>query len=160
MIDGLDARIILELDKDPDATILSLSQVLGVARNTVHARLRRLSADGVLLAFSRRVDLAALGHELVAFMSLWISQATADRIRESLLLIPEVVEVHHVTGDADLLATVVATDTGHLHRVTVAILAIEGVQRSSTAVSLAEMIPYRPDALLRAAADTRRPGRE
>jgi DNA-binding Lrp family transcriptional regulator len=153
-LDGLDARIILELDKDPEATILSLSRTLGVARNTVHARLRRLSAEGVLLPFSRRVLLGALGYKLVAFVSLSISQSTADEVRAALLRMPEVVEVHYVTGDADLLTKVVATDTDHLHRLTLAILAINGVQRSSTAVSLAEMIPYRPDALLEATART------
>jgi DNA-binding Lrp family transcriptional regulator len=47
-IDGLDARIILALDDDPDATILSLSRTLGIARNTVHARLRHLAEDGAL----------------------------------------------------------------------------------------------------------------
>src|SRR6202035_5796599 len=47
-IDALDAQIILALDDDPDATILSLARTLGIARNTVHARLRRLAEDGTL----------------------------------------------------------------------------------------------------------------
>jgi len=137
-MDGLDARIVLELDKDPEATVLTLARVLGIARNTVHARLRRLAADGVLLPFSRRVDLAALGHELVAFMSLSISQTSADAVLTALLLMPEVV----------------ARDTHDLHRLTAAILAVDGVQRSSTAVSLSEVVPYRPEALLQATAQT------
>lgn len=153
-MDGLDARIVLELDKDPEATVLTLARVLGVARNTVHARLRRMAADGVLLPFSRRVDLAALGHELVAFMSLSISQPSADAVLAALRRMPEVVEVHYVTGDADLLAKVVARDTHHLHRLTAVILAVDGVQRSSTAVALSEVIPYRPEALLQATAQT------
>ena len=41
LIDPLDARILLALDDDPAATILSLSRTLGVARNTVQARLKR-----------------------------------------------------------------------------------------------------------------------
>ncbi|MCU1405772.1 MAG: Lrp/AsnC family transcriptional regulator, partial [Glaciihabitans sp.] len=53
-VDPLDARLLLALDDDPDATVLSLSRSLGVARNTVHARLRRLAADGTLKGFSRR----------------------------------------------------------------------------------------------------------
>ncbi|MBK3577237.1 winged helix-turn-helix transcriptional regulator [Streptomyces sp. MBT65] len=56
------------------ATILALAQMLGVARNTVHARLRRMAADGVLKPVSRRVDPATLGYGLVAFMSLAVSQ--------------------------------------------------------------------------------------
>ena len=150
-IDALDARIILALDDDPDATILALSRTLGIARNTVHARLRRLAADGALKPFSQRVDLAALGYELAAFLSLSVSQ-TDPGIIQGLLDVPEVISAHYTTGDADLIVQVVAKDTRDLYRVTASILAIEGVNRSSTAVSLVEPIPNRPHALLRAAA--------
>jgi len=150
-IDALDARIILALDDDPDATILALSRALGIARNTVHARLWRLSADGALKPFSQRVDLAALGYELVAFVSLSVSQ-TDPGIVHGLLDLPEVISAHYTTGDADLLVQVVAKNTRDLHRITTSILAIEGINRTGTAVSLAEPIPNRPHALLRAAA--------
>jgi DNA-binding Lrp family transcriptional regulator len=150
-IDALDARIMLALDDDADATILALSRTLGVARNTVHARLQRLTATGALKPFSQRFDLRALGYDLVAFMSLSVSQ-TDPGILAGLLALPEVISAHYTTGDADLLVHVVAQDTRDLHRITNAILAIDGVTRTSTAVSLHEAIPYRPHALLRSAA--------
>jgi DNA-binding Lrp family transcriptional regulator len=152
-IDALDARIILALDDDPDATILALSRALGIARNTVHARLRRLADNGALKPFSQRLDLAALGYELVAFMSLSVTQ-TDPGIVAALLAIPEVISAHYTTGDADILTQVVAKSTRDLHRITNAILAIDGVARTSTAISLDQAIPYRPHALLRAAAIT------
>ena len=150
-IDTLDARIILALDDDPDATILALSRTLGVARNTVHARLRHLAEDGALKPFSQRLDLRALGYELVAFMSLSVSQ-TDPGIVAGLLEVPEVISAHYTTGDADILVQVVAKHTRDLHRITNAILGVAGGPRTSTAISLAEAIPYRPHALLRVAA--------
>ena len=158
-IDGLDARIILALDDDPDATILSLSRTLGIARNTVHARLRHLADDGALKPFSQRLDLRALGYELVAFMSVSISQ-TDPGIAAGLLAVPEVISAHYTTGDADILAQVVAKNTSDLRRITDAILAVDGVVRSSTAISLDEVIPCWPHALFRVAAGSgRRPVR-
>jgi DNA-binding Lrp family transcriptional regulator len=150
-IDALDARIILALDDDPDATILALSRTLGIARNTVHARLRRLTESGALKPFSQRLDLATLGYELTAFMSLSVSQ-TSPGVVAGLLDVPEVISAYYITGDADELVQVVAKNTRDLRRVTEAILAIEGVARTSTAISLQEAIPYRPHALLRLAA--------
>ena len=152
-IDALDARIILALDDDPDATILALSRTLGVARNTVHARLRHLSDTGALKPFSQRLDLAALGYELVAFMSLSVGQRDPG-IVAGLLEVPEVISAHYTTGDADFLAQVVAKNTRDLHRVTDAIVAIDGITRTSTVISLDEAIPYQPHALLRVAAGT------
>lgn len=158
-IDALDARIILALDDDPDATILALSRALGIARNTVHARLRHLADDGALKPFSQRLDLRALGYELAAFMSLWVSQ-TDPGIVAGLLQVPEVISAHYTTGDADILAQVAAKNTSDLHRITNAILAVDGVVRTSTAISLDEAIAYRPHALLRVAAGPwRRPAR-
>jgi len=99
-IDGLDARIILALDDDPDATILSLSRTLGIARNTVHARLRHLADDGALKPFSQRLDLHALGYELVAFMSVSTSQ-TDPGIVAGLLAVPARLPVRDANPDRD-----------------------------------------------------------
>jgi len=150
LIDPLDARILLALDEDPSATALSLSRSLGVARNTIHARLRKLeSSDGALGDTSRRVQLAALGYTLTAFVEISITQGLAEEAHLALEAIPEIVEIHSTTGDADLLVKVVARAPSDLHRVTNAVLASPGVVRTSTSVSLREVIPFRLSPLLR-----------
>jgi len=151
-VDPLDARILLALDDDPDATTLALSRRLGIARNTIHARLRRLSTYA-LKAYTQRIDPAALGYPLVAFVSVSISQSEGAAAAEGLMELPEVIEMHATTGDADLLAKVVARDTAHLYEVTTAMLQIPGVQRSSTTISLAEQLPTRLRPLLVRAAE-------
>jgi len=150
-IDALDAEILLTLDRDPQATVLSLSRTLGVARNTVHARLRRLVNDGSLAPFSQRVRTEALGLPLIAFISISISQSASDIAVAALQTIPEIIEMHATTGDADLLAKVAARDPADLHRITNAMLAIDGVVRTSTAMSLVEVMPTRTLPLLQAA---------
>src|SRR3954465_7718118 len=77
-MDALDARILLAVDDDPDATTLALAQRLGIARNTLQARLRRLRAAGAVGQFSRRIDPAALGRGLVAFVSIELSQTAGE----------------------------------------------------------------------------------
>lgn len=154
-LDQLDARILLALDDDPDATILSLARALGVARNTVHARLRRLTSSGSLKGFSHRVDVNALGYPLLAFVSLAIAQDAGPAATRALSAIPEVVEIHSTTGDADLLVRVVARDTSDLYRLTNEIVAVDGIIRSSTTISLDEALPMRTRALLEVAAGQR-----
>ncbi|AZI58225.1 Lrp/AsnC family transcriptional regulator [Nakamurella antarctica] len=152
-VDSLDARLLLALDEDPNATILSLARTLGVARNTAHARLARLTESGAIKEFSRRLDPAALGYGLMAFVSVAISQTRPDVALAGLRLHPEVIEIHSTTGDADFLVKVVARDTQDLHRITNAILTIEGIVRTNTTVSLIETMPLRISALLRSAAN-------
>ena len=151
LLDELDSRILLALDDDPDATVLALASTLGVARNTVHARLKRMTAGGALGPFSRRVAPAALGYPLVAFVWIAISQANDSTAMSELAEIPEIVEMHATTGDADLLAKVVARDPQHLHSLTSRMLRVEGVMRTNTALSLVEAMPHRVRGLLEAA---------
>jgi len=147
-IDAIDARILLALDDDPEATVLGLARTLRLARNTVHARLRRMTTNGTLRGYAIRVDPAALGYPLAAFVLLSISQAGGDQVTARLAELPQVVEIHAVTGEADLLVKVVARNTADLRAVTDRMVNVEGVVRSNTAVSLVESMPTRLRALL------------
>lgn len=151
-LDPLDARILLALDDEPDSTVLALAHRLGVARNTVQARLRRLREAGVIRAYSRRVDPTAIGYPLLAFALVELSQSDDHEAIAGLAALPEVLEIHATTGAADLLVKVVARDTTDLHRLTVAILAIRGVVRMNTTVSLIQAMPLRVRALIERAA--------
>lgn len=151
-IDSLDARIMLALDDEPEATTLALARRLGVSRNTVHARLARLDRAGELLPWSRRVAPTSLGYPLTAFVRLAIDQRASESAIAGIAGITEVVELHATTGDFDVLVRVVARDTADLFRVTSLIAAVAGVQRTSTSVSLAEPLALRTRPLLEARA--------
>jgi DNA-binding Lrp family transcriptional regulator len=157
-IDATDARILLALDDEPEATTLSLSRTLGIARNTVHARLHKLAERELLGSPSQRVNPASLGYALTAFLRLSITQSNADATIAALTAIPEIVEILAITGEGDLQARVVARDPAHLYSLTTGILEIEGVTRSSTALAMAEIVPNRMRPLLALAAGSRAPG--
>ncbi len=147
-VDPLDAQIILALDDDPWAAVLTIAQRLGVSRNTVHARLRRMEQAELFGGFSQRVSLPVLGQPLLAFVQLAISQSHGPSTTDRLADIPEVVEIHATTGDADLMVLVAAKDAADLYRIDQEILAVQGVTRSSTSVSLAQHMPRRTRALI------------
>lgn len=148
-VDRTAARILLALDEDPLATTVALAERLGLARNTVHSRQRRLETDGTLAPPSVRVRPDRLGHPLVAFVTLEISQTQGERTLQEIAAVPEVCEVHAITGGADLFVRVVARDSTDLYRVTQSLLACAGVVRSNTWVSMVELVPLRTAPLLR-----------
>ena len=148
MLDRTDARILLAWDSDPLATTVGLSRDLGLARNTVQARQRRMEADDSLAPPSTRTHPARLGYPLLAFVRAEISQGDVDQAVRTLIRIPEILELHATTGDHDILARVVATDADDLHRVTRQMLRCPEVMRTSTALAMRELIPYRTATLL------------
>ena len=149
-LDTTDARILLALDADPRATVLGLSRSLGLARGTVQAHLERLEGDGVLDRASRRLHPAALGYAVCAFIVVELHQGRLDAAMTGLTAIPEVLEVHGITGEGDLLCRVVARDAEDLYRVGQEVLAVDGVTRTRTSLAMRELLPYRVDPLLRA----------
>src|SRR5580693_1231175 len=153
MIDRLDARLIDLLTDRPRIGVLDASRRLGVARGTVQARLDRLRSRGVITGFGPDVDPAALGYGVTAFVTLEIRQAGGhDPVADGLAAIPEVLEVHTITGTGDMLCRVVARTNADLQRVIDAIVDVPGVIRTSTVIALAAPIAYRTLPLVRAAA--------
>jgi DNA-binding Lrp family transcriptional regulator len=152
-IDKLDAALIELLAAEPRVGVLEASRRLGVARGTVQARLDRMQDRGVIIGYGPDVDPAALGYEVTAFITLEIRQVGGhDPVAERLAAIPEVLEVHTITGSGDVLCRVVARSNADLQRVLDAIVSVEGVVRSATVISLAAQVPYRILHLVRAVA--------
>jgi DNA-binding Lrp family transcriptional regulator len=159
MIDDLDAAIIELFAARPRIGVLEASRRLGVARGTVQARLDRLQARGVVVGYGPDVDPAALGFGVTAFVTLEIRQAGGhDPVAERLAQIPEILEVHTITGPGDMLCRVVARTNADLQRVIDAIVAAQGVVRASTVIALATPVSYRALPLVRAATRPARRG--
>ena len=158
MTDRLDAQLVQLLRDEPRVGVLEASRRLGVARGTVQARLDRMQARGVITGFGPDIDPVALGYGVTAFVTLEIRQAGGhDPVAHGLAVIPEVLEVHTITGTGDMLCRVVAKTNADLQRVIDAIVDVAGVVRASTVIALA-----RPASLPGAAVGPRgrgRPGR-
>jgi DNA-binding Lrp family transcriptional regulator len=152
-IDALDARLIALLTEEPRIGVLECARRLGVARGTVQARLDRLTGRGVVRGFGPDIAPAALGFGVTAFVTLEITQSRGhDPVSAHLVAIPEVLEVHTITGSGDLLCRIVARSNADLQRVIDQVVAYHGIVRASTIIALAEQIPYRTLPLVRAAA--------
>ena len=153
-IDELDARLLALLDAEPRVSVLEIARRLSVARGTVQARLDRMRRTGVVRGFGPVVDPAALGYPVTAFCTLEISQGGGhDAVARHLAAIPEVLEVHTITGPGDLLVRVVARSNRDLQRVIDRVVADDGVLRTSTAIALHDQLPHRTMPLVRVAAD-------
>ena len=154
--DRLDARLVALLAEQPRTGVLECARRLGVARGTVQARLDRMQARGVITGFGPDVDPAALGYGVTAFVTLEIAQGAGHRVIASHLAgIPEVLEVHTVTGQGDLLCRIVARSNADLQRVIDEMVSDTDIRRTSTLIALTAPIPHRLLPLVAAAAEGR-----
>ena len=147
-LDRTDTRLLLALAEDPRSSIVALAEKLGLSRNTVQARLSAIDATDVLDSFERRINPAAIGYPLSAFISVHLQQHKLGAIVNELATIPEIIQAHGLSGSSDLLIRVVATDADDLFRVSSLILACDGVERAETSLAMGELIPFRAAPLL------------
>ncbi|MFC0434050.1 Lrp/AsnC family transcriptional regulator [Kutzneria buriramensis] len=146
--DQTDARLLLALAAQPRATAVALAEETGLSRNTVQSRLLRLEQPGVLDTFEQRIPPRALGYPLTALVTMVVTQQRLDEVADALAGVPEVLQVHGISGQPDLFVHVVAEDADDLYRIAGQMLAIPGVERTNTALVMRELVSYRIRPLL------------
>ena len=152
-IDALDADLVALFADQPRIGVLEASRRLGVARGTVQSRLDRLERRGVVRGWGPQVSPTALGYPVMAFLTLEIRQGVGhDSVTSHLETIPELLEAFTITGAGDLWCRCVARSHADLQRVIDAVVATDGIVRTSTVIALATQIPHRTTPLVHAAA--------
>lgn len=111
MINEKDKRITNILQKDARTTNAEVARQLDMAPSAIHERVKKLEAKGVIRSYEARLDHKALGLNLVAFVSVKTSDHDLNMVvGEQLTKIPEVQEVHSITGDDCYLIKVITKD--------------------------------------------------
>lgn len=114
-MDSVDQLILHLIAANGRITWSELASQVGLSAPAAAERVRRLEERGVIVGYAAMLDRSAVGLGLTAFVSL----SLADRSRraaflEAMAALPEVLEVHHVTGDFDYLLKVVCRDPREL----------------------------------------------
>ncbi|MDQ1735367.1 MAG: Lrp/AsnC family transcriptional regulator, leucine-responsive regulatory protein [Pseudonocardiales bacterium] len=111
-MDSVDWRILAELQADARLSQNELSRRVNLSAPSVAERVRRLSDAGVINGYSARVDPAALGRPVQAFVQLDCYGPRCILKDPAVLDWPEILELHRVTGDGCSLLRVAVADIG------------------------------------------------
>lgn len=142
-VDTLDTRILRLMIEQPRTSVREYARILGVARGTLQARIDRLERTGVITGNGPLLSPAALGHPVLAFVHIEVTQGHLDEVGDALAAIAEIVEAFSITGGGDLLTRVVARDNGHLEDVVQQLIQLPGVVRTRTEIALRERVSHR-----------------
>jgi Lrp/AsnC family leucine-responsive transcriptional regulator len=140
VLDRIDRELIELLRSDARLSYRELGEQVCLSANTVAERVRRLVGERVLEGFGARVNLAALGLAVQAFIDIkMLPTTTAEHFEAVIQTIPGVVEAHLVTGNYDYLLRVACRDHADLMRLVEALRKEAGVQDTHSRVVLKPM---------------------
>ncbi|NVN53622.1 Lrp/AsnC family transcriptional regulator [Mycolicibacterium hippocampi] len=148
-IDRLDVDLLEMLARDARIGVVELASRLGISRNTVQSRLKRLEESGLVAGYRPELDLAQAGIATQAFVGLEVQQGRLGSIVEALIGIPHVLEIHATTGREDLLVRVATETQAGLQQLIEQVVAIPGVVHSTTTLALTTPLTFRPMPLLK-----------
>ncbi|HEY9407985.1 MAG TPA: Lrp/AsnC family transcriptional regulator [Jiangellaceae bacterium] len=140
-LDDLDEQIVRALMVDGRASYGAIGAKVNLSAPAVKRRVDRLRARGVVTGFTVRLDPSAIGWSTEAYVELFTNRRTSgEEILRRFETYPEVVEAFTVTGDADSLLHVFASDMQHFERVLTQISAESFVARTRSVLVLSPLL--------------------
>ena len=103
LLDDINLKIIDILGRDSSTPFVEIAKQIGISDATVHLRVRRLIAEGVINKFTISIDNNRLGYKHVAFIGVNVEPGYAEEVTRYLSTIDEILEMHEMLSRFDLL---------------------------------------------------------
>lgn|SRR5690606_1125233 len=143
LLDSTDLRIVQLLQEEGRLSNAELARRVGLTPPPMLERVRRLEREGVIRGYQARIDPHALGRRLTVFAAVTLEMhrgGAVEEFTEAVRAVPEVLECHHLTGQADYLLKVVVADTADYERLLrERLLRLPGVRRVQSSVVLSTL---------------------
>ncbi len=143
ILDDLDKLILAELQADARISNTELARRVNLSPPATHARVRRLEESGYVDRYVTLVDRKQAGYDMLCFVRVRLQLHDTEQVEGFHMAVqemPEVLEVHFVTGDHDYLLKVLAGNSEDLEDFLVNRLTpIPGVAQIHTSLVLREV---------------------
>lgn len=143
-LDRTDVDLLQVLTEDGRTSIADLARRVGLSAPSVSERLKRLEEAGIVSGYTVKIDLAALGRPVSAWIRV---RPIAGKLKETaaiLRAIPEIISCDRITGEDCFLAKAQVAEIADLEPV---IDAINPVAATNTSIIQTTLIAPRLPAL-------------
>ncbi|MDT7569308.1 MAG: hypothetical protein QOG96_176 [Pseudonocardiales bacterium] len=143
-VDDIDRQVVGCLLRDGRATFAEVGAQVGLSAPAAKRRVDRLVASGAIRGFTAVIDPAALGWTTEAYVELYCRGTVSPQdLRRSLEHVPEVVSACTVTGSADALLQMLATDITQLEQAMERVRKEPNVDHTESVIVLSRLIDRR-----------------
>lgn len=140
-VDRLNREIIGHLLADGRATYQQIGAQVGLSAPAVKRRVDQMLARKQISGFTVLIDPASLGWDTEAYVELsYRGNVSTERLKRDLEAIPEVVGVWTITGDADALVHVMASNMAEIERTVERMREFDNVDRTRSVIVMSRVL--------------------
>jgi len=141
LVDQVDEKVIGCLLRNARATLAEIGAEVGLSAPAIKRRIDRLVAAGAIRGFTALIDPDVLGWQTEAYVELYCKGTVApEELRRNLEHVPEVVGAVTVSGEADALVHMLASDVKQLERALERIRDEPNVDHTRSVIVLSRLI--------------------
>ena len=140
-IDNIDLKILNVLSKNAKMPYTEVAKKVFVSGGTVHVRMRKLEKMGVVRGTKLDIDYDKLGYNISSYMGIYLEKSYLYKETvKSIKKIPEIVEIHAITGQYTIFIKIICKDTSHFRNFLDTVHKVKGITRTETFMSFEETI--------------------
>ena len=140
-IDNIDLKILNVLSKNAKMPYTEVAKKVFVSGGTVHVRMRKLEKMGVVRGTKLDIDYDKLGYNISSYMGIYLEKSFLYKETvKSLKKIPEIVEIHAITGQYTIFIKIICKDTSHFRNFLDTVHKVKCITRTETFMSFEETI--------------------
>tara|TARA_B100001057_G_C22860961_1_gene954495 strand:- start:1093 stop:1554 length:462 start_codon:yes stop_codon:yes gene_type:complete len=140
-IDNIDLKILNILSKNAKMAYTEVAKKVFVSGGTVHVRMRKLEKMGVVRGTKLDIDYGKLGYNISSYMGIYLEKSFLYKETVKFLRkIPEIVEIHAITGQYTIFIKIICKDTSHFRNLLDTVHKVKGITRTETFMSFEETI--------------------
>ncbi len=118
-LDDIDLRILTILYKDADITNKELAETIAIAPSTCLERVKRMKHNNIIKDSFIDINFKNLGGNIEAIAAIKLqpySELIVNKLRDDLLLLPEIISLYHMGGNYDYLIHMSVNNSEHLRQ--------------------------------------------
>lgn len=117
-MDAIDHKILMQLQENAKQNTKEIAGKVGLSVTPTYERIKKLEQQEVIKSYVALLDRTKIGKELIAYCQVTLvkqQKKMADNFKREILLLPDIMECHQVSGNFDYLLKVAVDDIAEFH---------------------------------------------
>ncbi|WP_405410478.1 Lrp/AsnC family transcriptional regulator [Maribacter sp. Asnod1-A12] len=117
-MDSIDHKILMQLQENAKQNTKEIAAKVGLSVTPTYERIRKLEQQEIIKSYVALLDRSKIGKELIAYCQVTLvkqQKKLADSFKKEILLLPDIMECHQVSGNFDYLLKIAVNDVAGFH---------------------------------------------